>query len=180
MPFFSRASLIESANRLRPLTESKAVTARTASATNDFDIFLSHSSLDTPLVDAADTVLRGLGFTVYLDRRVDPGLDPSRVDRATVEKLQERLRQSRCLLVATSTNITASNWVPWEMGFMDGMRHRVASLPILATKGDTFKGKEYFEVYPKAEGDTVPPTAITVTLADRRRVNLRDWLAARH
>jgi hypothetical protein len=64
MAYFTRDTLIESANRLRYLTESSTITARTAAAIDDFDIFLSHSSLDTQLVDAADRLLRGLGFTV--------------------------------------------------------------------------------------------------------------------
>ena len=176
MPYLTRKALLASANRMRFLAENAKATARVAAAQTDFDVFLSHSSLDQVAVDAVDDLLLGLGFKVYLDRRVDKGLDPQKVDSATVALLQTRLRQSRCLLVATSSNVVNSKWVPWELGFMDGMRSRVATLPILENPYDSFKGQEYFGAYPEAKPDQEPATKMLVTFAGGRTKELRQWL----
>lgn len=178
MPYFTRESLLAYANRTRTFTETATAT-RASMAHSSFDIFLSHSSLDTDVANALDELLRTLKYTVYLDRRVDPGLNPKNVNEATVRMLQKRLGQSRCLLVATSDNVATSTWVPWEMGFMDGYRARVATLPVLTTATDTFKGREYFGVYPDVTPDRDPsPTRMLVTHADGLRQDLRDWAAS--
>lgn len=178
MPYLTRKTLLASANRVRPLAENAKAFASTATAQSDFDVFLSHSSLDREAVDAVDDLLLGLGFKVYLDRRVDKGLDPQKVDSTTVALLQKRLRQSRCLLVATSSNVVNSKWVPWELGFMDGLRSRVATLPILETPYGTFKGQEYFGVYPEAKPDQEQATQIIVSFADGNSRELRQWFTS--
>lgn len=176
MAYFTRQTLMASASRVRTIVESSNRARVAALARDDFDIFLSHSSLDKEAVDAADETLRGMGYSVYLDRRVDAHLDPTTVTPATVAALQKRMRQSRCLLVATSSNINQSKWAPWEMGFMDGARDRVATLPVLASASDTFSGQEYFSAYPAAQPDrTDAPTKIMVGLAGRTTQELRAW-----
>ena len=114
-----------------------------------FDIFLSHSSLDQLQVLGIYKLLRTRGYSVYLDQVCDPQLNRAHVTRATARVLRYRMAQSRSLFVATSTNTTNSRWVPWELGFMDGWNAKAAVLPILPAGTVSFKGQEYFELYPE-------------------------------
>jgi hypothetical protein len=113
-----------------------------------FDIFLSHSSLDSRFVLGIYTLLQKRGYSVYLDRVCDPNLNPKTVTRDTARILRYRMAQSRSLFVCTSENISKSQWVPWELGFGDGWKNgKAAILPI--TDSADFGGQEYFEVYPE-------------------------------
>jgi len=55
------------------------------------------------------------------------------------------------LLYAASANANTSRWMPWELGYFDGTKNRVAIVPLEANdhmyffKG--FKGQEYLDLY---------------------------------
>jgi hypothetical protein len=116
-----------------------------------FDIFLSHSSLDSVLVLGLYKLLRRRGYTVYVDWIHDPMLNRTKVDRATCRILRYRMAQCRCLFVATTTNIPKSAWVPWELGFFDGWNGKAAVLPIVPAAASSFNRQEYFDLYPLAK-----------------------------
>ena len=113
-----------------------------------FDVFLSHSSLDQLHVLGIYRALRKRGYAVYLDQTCDPQLDRTNVTRATARVLRYRMAQCKSLFVATSTNTSDSQWVPWELGFTDGWNGKAAVLPILPAGTYSFAGQEYFELYP--------------------------------
>jgi len=114
-----------------------------------FDVFLSHSSLDQLHVLGIYKILRQRGYSVYLDQICDPHLNRAQVTRATARVLRYRMAQCRSLFVATSSNTTQSKWVPWELGFMDGWNAKASVLPILPQGVSSFRGQEYFELYPE-------------------------------
>ncbi len=122
------------------------------SAEMEYDIFLSHSSLDKNQVAMLADVISGFGFSVYLDWREDPQLDRANVTRDTAATLRRRMKNCRCLLYAQSINAQRSSWMPWETGFMDGMKDRVAIVPLVQKtiegKDDNFSGQEYLSLYP--------------------------------
>lgn len=54
------------------------------------------------------------------------------------------------LLFATSKASPDSKWMPWELGYFDGMRHNhVGVLPIVESAGSSFRGQEYLGLYPE-------------------------------
>lgn len=85
----------------------------------EFDIFLSHSYLDKQTVLGVYKDFEALGYKTYVDWVIDPTLDRDNITKATAEKLRLRMKQSKCLIYATSSNIVGSQWMPWELGFMD-------------------------------------------------------------
>jgi len=118
-----------------------------------FDIFLSYRSLDADVAIAlAKSFQHDFGYTVYLDRLIDPNLNPSSANKGTAECIRNRLRHCKCLVYANSINSDSSRWMPWEAGFMDGQNRPVAILPITQTERDaqrdTNKGLEYLSLYP--------------------------------
>lgn len=120
---------------------------------NRFDIFLSHSMQDAQLVLGLRKVLASGGFSVYVDWIDDPELDRSKVTAVTADRLRSRMKQSRTLVYATSRSATRSRWMPWELGYFDGLRggNRVSIMPIENHNGGQFVGQEYLGLYKRVE-----------------------------
>lgn len=119
------------------------------STRNTFDIFLSHSRLDSEQILGVKVILESLGKTVYVDWVDDPLMDRSAVTARTAETLRNRMRQCRALFYLHSENATLSKWMPWELGYFDGFKSNVAILPIVQAEGRTsFTGVEYLGLYP--------------------------------
>ena len=59
------------------------------------------------------------------------------------------MRSCKSLFFATSDNSSNSKWMPWELGYYDGYRGKVAILPINASlyQKDSFEGQEYLGLY---------------------------------
>lgn len=199
MPYFNVDSIRRAAeqtlsSRGWPTTSSyassgflaEALTARLAPVPDEpagppvalFDIFLSHSSLDSILVLGLYKTLSGRGYKVYVDTICDPQLDRSKVDRATTRTLRYRMAQCKSLFVATTENTPKSSWVPWELGFMDGWNNKAAILPILPAGAVSFKGQEFFELYPEARDDPAYSKPNDLDIYDRgiRVCNWETWL----
>jgi hypothetical protein len=158
---FSAANVVTALNALTKTASDKKVPPVPADPADKpaiiFDIFLSHSSLDEPLILGIHDDLTRRGYSVYLDRFCDPQLDRTNVTPATARTLRYRIAQSRSLFVATTSNTTSSKWVPWELGFSDGWNGKAAILPLLEKGQTTFKGQEYFGLYPEVrDGEKTP------------------------
>jgi hypothetical protein len=122
--------------------------AKTASPL--FDIFLCHSFLDKEVVGGFYIELTQLGYTVYVDWIVDPDLDRANVTKESANRVRNRLKGSKSLLLATSENAAVSKWMPWELGFADGRTGNCAIVPVspTATSSNSYKGAEYLSLYP--------------------------------
>lgn len=132
---------------------------RTFSATTKtYDIFLSHSSSDAGLVTGLKLELEDLGYSVYVDWIEDPKLSRANVTKDTALVLQARMKQCKTLLYAFSENATNSKWMPWELGYFDGIKGTVAVLPISRTNKSSFHGSEYLGIYYYIQIDTVSGT----------------------
>jgi len=105
---------------------------RKAASTGTFDIFLSHSFRDAELILGVKEILESSGETVYVDWISDPQLDRSRVVVSTAHTLRQRMSQCRGLVYASTVAATHSKWMPWELGYFDGLRgsENVAVMPL--------------------------------------------------
>ena len=168
MAFFSDQQVLSAAaaaagERTDSMTEIKAtaslnrmqravdVVDESGAAVKTFDVFLSHSSLDKIKVLGIYHLLTSRGYKVYLDSVCDPGLNRTSVTKSTAITLRRRMTQCRSLFVATSANTPSSQWVPWELGFTDGLTGKAAVLPILPAGTVSFGGLTYFELYPTVQ-----------------------------
>ncbi len=132
---------------------------RTFSATTKtYDIFLSHSSGDAALVTGLKLELEDLGYSVYVDWIEDPKLSRANVTKDTALVLQVRMKQCKALLYAFSENAVNSKWMPWELGYFDGIKGTVAVLPISRTSKSSFQGLEYLGIYFYIQIDTISGT----------------------
>jgi len=149
-----------------------------------YDIFLSHAMRDAGLVLGVKSVLEAAGKTVYVDWIGDPKLDRNAVTGETAEMLRQRMRKSDALFYLHSRHSLASRWMPWELGFFDGLNGNVAVLPLIPPSGELdFSGQEYLELYPKIDFTEMSSTPnIYVNRSVRTETSLRfkryhEWLA---
>ena len=163
--------------------------AKNTPLNQEFDVFLSHSYADAqssqPL-DAED--LLGLKekletdykLSVYVDWIVDRTLDRSSVDARTAMILRTRMNHCGCLLYATSEQAGKSKWMPWELGYFDGKKGRVAILPVVDRQMASYKGQEYLGLYPYV--DEVAPdgeskSILWVNETPTKYVSLARWIS---
>lgn len=150
MGIYSSTYLKNIASTKQSLFEGKMFRARDAPVTTKFDIFLSHSFLDKAEVQGLYQELIDFGYSVYVDWIVDPCLDRAKVTKESATLVRARMKNSKTLLLAISTNATMSKWIPWELGYVDGNTNKCAIIPVSreSTPPKTFKGSEYLILYP--------------------------------
>jgi len=190
MALFSLAELRErGASRIR--TEAYLGASQTASrklanesmgydAQKGYDIFLSHSALDAQVIYGLKIELEAKDFSVYVYWIEDPQARET-VDATTAAKLKVRMQNCKGLLYAASENATASRWMPWELGYFDGVRNRVAIAPIESTGRsyyfNGFKGQEYLDLYPYISISDGNDGVIWIWNRDAKLVSsLQTWL----
>ena len=113
-----------------------------------FDIFLSHAFADAEVVLGIKLKLESYGNSVYVDWIDDPKLDRSSVNSDTAEVLKERMDDCSALFWATSDSSSQSKWMPWECGYFDGKKEKVAILPVTEERTNSYSGQEYLGLYP--------------------------------
>ena len=117
-----------------------------------FDVFLSHSFDDAQLILGIKTVIERQGFTVYVDWIEDRQLSRAHVTPSAADVLRGRMRSCRSFLYAATDHAPQSKWMPWELGYFDGLRQGlVAILPIARDGAAAFQGQEYLGLYPHVD-----------------------------
>ena len=119
------------------------------SNTKTYDVFLSHSFLDAEVILGLKLALEEKNFTVYVDWIEDKQLNRNNVNSGTANQLRNRMRKCKSLFFATSDNSSNSKWMPWELGYFDGLKNKVAIIPIKKSSFDSnnFSGQEYLGLY---------------------------------
>lgn len=146
-----------------------------------FDIFLSHAFEDARDILTLHDALTMIGYEVFVDWIVDPETNRAEVTKDTADGLREVMRRSKCLLFVVSSNSSESKWMPWELGYSDGLHGKVAVLPITEKETDmeTYTAdQEYLRLYPYV---TVNPNyqgqaQLWVSETIDTFVSLNDWL----
>jgi hypothetical protein len=146
----------ERSQRTRPIWKSASQVLNEAEAkvrdADRFDIFLSHCVADADVIVGVKALLEEQGHKVYVDWLVDRQLDRNCVTPETADILRRRMQASGSLFFATSSSSPNSKWMPWELGYFDGLRQgRIAILPLVSYQGEAFKGQEYLGLYPVVE-----------------------------
>lgn len=127
----------------------KKVTASEQKERGKFDIFLSHSYDDKDtVIDIVNHLKNEYGVYAYVDWLADPFLDRSNVNRSTANLLKTRMQQCDSLAFLDTEKARESNWTPWEVGYMDGLKERVFIIPVVSVEKEDYKGMEYFSLYP--------------------------------
>lgn len=113
-----------------------------------FDVFLSYNINDIEVVKGIYYYLKKKGVRVYLDCIVDPDMKRNETDKQTAERIHKRLMNSNSLLYAQSPSAATSNWMPWELGVVDGHTHRCFLMPVSKDATPVTPRREYLLLYP--------------------------------
>lgn len=148
-----RASDLRAISGLTASAASSRLSILNKSAVGPFDVFLSHSFLDADVVFGLVQLLEAEKLTVYVDWIVDKQLDRSKVSADTASHLRRRMRSCKSMVYATSANASTSRWMPWELGYFDGIHgpERVAICPIDDGASGAVDGEEYLGLYKALE-----------------------------
>jgi hypothetical protein len=186
MAFLSQAVMRARGAQVLAQQELRGKTARSflAEATTfdpstTYDIFLSHSIRDKALVTGVIDRLKRSGFTVYVDWIDDAQLDRTAVTPENAERLRARMRHCRSLLYLATDNASRSKWMPWEVGFFDGLdQGEIGILPVLDDPQEDFEGMEFLGLYTLAEFRTTKPgySALFMERTDGDAVRLKSLL----
>ena len=115
-----------------------------------YDIFLSHSSEDADVIAGIKILLEREGATVYVYWVEENQAEP--VTAATARRLRARMKNCRALVHVSSKASPDSKWMPWELGYFDGLKPgHVAILPLRITLESSSSGQEYLGLYPHIE-----------------------------
>ena len=126
--------------------------ARAFDAALTYDIFLSHSFEDAEVIYGVKRMIEALRLSVYVDWIEDRALDRGKVTVKTAAVLRERMKACSSLVYAHSANSSSSVWMPWELGYFDGIKPgQVWILPLVSDDDSEFKGQEYLALYPPVE-----------------------------
>lgn len=144
-----------------------------------YDIFLSHSYIDKEEVASLKIYLETFSLSVYIDWIDDYQLNRNSVTKETAKRIKERMKNCKSLLYAFSENTILSKWMPWELGYFDGFKGRVAVLPISNSTTDNFKGTEYVGLYPYITHNKISGTekeALWVRENTNNYIIMEQWL----
>lgn len=162
------------------LSEARTFQNSTQGVRKNYDIFLSHSTDDAPKVAGLKLLLEDLGFSVYVDWIEDPQMNRSNVTKATAAMLKARMHSCKSLFYAFSENSSGSKWMPWELGYFDGVKQKAAVLPIKSSAQNTneFQGTEYLGLYHyiTVEDDTTGKRRLWVRESGTKYVVYEAWL----
>jgi hypothetical protein len=144
------------------------------------DIFLSHSHFDRGDLAQLLALFSNHGSSVYIDFE-DRDL-PEETSGETAARLRKMIQQCRKFIVAISQNIQRSRWVPWELGFADGVKNfaDVALFPIVGSVSTASLSQEYLDIYPRVEWEQLQGYQTyqysVYDPRDKKYWTLKDWL----
>ncbi len=114
-------------------------------ATKEFDVFISHSSLDKENIIEFYKKINQLGLHIYIDWVNDKYLlKRDLINENTAKAILHRLSKSKLLISYITEASINSQWTPWEIGYFNGL-----GKPILIYNPENIAMPVYLNIYPK-------------------------------
>jgi len=180
MSFFTEDELLNSGRSYRMQKSASTIILEDSNIpiTTNFDIFLSHSYLDRDRIFGIKSELEKFNYSVYVDWEVDNDLNRNNVTRESADRIRERMKRCECLLYAISNNASQSKWMPWECGYFDGLKHKVAIIPVTKLGYENFNRQEYLSLYPYLDKEKTNNGLLQLWINEHSDiyVNFNNWL----
>lgn len=176
MAYITRTQLLEHrSDRVKGMQEARM--RRSSWDPQQPSVFLSHSHADQELVEPAANFLAGLGVQVYVDW-LDPRM-PEITSGETATLIKLYIRAYRRFMVLVTERSLASRWVPWELGFADGIK-KPTDLAVWPVSESllTNAPNEYVQVYPRIAQANNDNWYVFQPGKTESAVTVKDWLLA--
>ena len=133
-----------------------------------YDLFLSHSSVDSELLIKLKSTLNHNNINVYIDWVSDRNaLKRELTNVNTANAIIERLKSSKALLYIHTEASQNSKWTPWELGFFHALKDKICIY-----NPDNIEKAPYLEIYPtvilEKEGFLVE--------SEEGRISIKKWI----
>jgi hypothetical protein len=112
-----------------------------------YDVFLSHSIRDAEIVLGVKTILETARRFTLIGYMTLIWIEPMSPKSRRIP-IRRRMRQCAMLVYIHTKNSPDSKWMPWELGYFDGLKGKVAIFQITRSGNDEFRGQEYLGLYP--------------------------------
>lgn len=112
-----------------------------------------------------------LNISVYIDWLADEHDITERVTGKNAKLIRNRMKQCRTLIFLQTRNATVSRWVPWELGFCDGLHGKVAKIK---TKEAEDKKSPYLSIYPTVRSSR--NNDFHIFQGNEKKYSIRDWI----
>lgn len=181
MEFLTEQYFRQMASRM-PINEQRAFSDVRRGAdprTKKYDVFLSYNIADKEVIRGIYYALTKIQhLTVYLDSICDPDLNRDSTNKESAERIHNRLVHSRSLIYAQSSNAARSNWMPWELGVVDGNTNgKCMIMPVTSDAHPVTPRREYLLLYPYVELNNL---GLIKVLTDRNPYSgqsIRDYIS---
>lgn len=124
---------------------------------NEYDIFLSHATIDVEIMKLVKAHFEIKGKTVYVAELENPLLKNQEITKEFANLLQEKMNISKKLCYVLSPGSTKSYWMPWELGYFDGEKGSKNIQVLTVSKPDnneeSYLGHEYLKLYPHCDNE---------------------------
>lgn len=135
-----------------------------------YDLFLSHSSLDSVLLLEMKAILNSDDINVYVDWVCDRNsLKRELTNVNTAKVIIERLNSSKALLYIHTSSSFNSKWTPWELGYFHALKNKICVYYPEALA----EVPPYLEIYPTA---SLIEGHLFVKDDSGEKVNLKEWI----
>lgn len=134
-----------------------------------YDLFLSHSSLDSDFLLETKAILNSADVNVYIDWVCDrSSLKRDLTNVSTANVIIERLKSSKSLMYILTSASLNSKWTPWELGYFHALKNKIC-IYIPAEVKDI---PPYMEIYPIA----IIRNNSFYVLVNGKEYDIKDWI----
>lgn len=134
-----------------------------------YDLFLSHSSLDSEILLEIKDILNAANVDIYIDWVGDrDSLKRELTNVNTAKVIIERLKSSKALMYIHTAASSNSKWTPWEIGYFHALKDKVC----IYIQDDAQKIPPYLEIYPTA----LLKNGIFTILDKGKEYSINNWI----
>jgi len=146
---------------------------------SQFDFYVSPSNVETELIIGTALSLEDCGYSVCLDGYREHDSTDRRITQERGKELRSVMERCLGMIILTTSAKSDSIWLPWECGFFEGKKSRIAVLPITPANSDIYRGEGYLGLYPFITRYQTQnqKTQLVVKFGTKVYCTLSNWLA---
>lgn len=146
---------------------------------SQFDFYLSLSSVEPELIIGTTLSLEDCGYSVCLDSNQVHDSTDRRISQERVQALRTVMERCLGMIIMTTSARSDSIWLPWECGYFEGKKSRIAVLPITPANSEIYRGDGYLGLYPFITRYQTQnqKTQLVVKYGTKVYCTLSNWLA---